>query len=125
MSIAGLTDKDRILRLARARGDQGFTAVDMQLPHVADGGKPILRVAARVKDLRDEGFVFHSGGTRNRCRIYILDAAYRGATEPAPTSGPSAPDCSSSSTAGADGTGALFEIGRAQQSAINDDWEAA
>lgn len=128
MSVSSLTDKQRILRFALERGDQGFTAVDFQLPHVADGGKPILRVAARVKDLRDEGFVFHDGGTRNRCKVYILDRqSLADATKPAPTSGPpvGADRPSSAEEASPGGTGALFEIGPAQQSAINDDFDAA
>lgn len=46
------TDKARVL----ARLEAGpLHPADFLLPNVCDGGKPILRVAARIKDLRDEG----------------------------------------------------------------------
>lgn len=134
MSVDSMSQKQRILRLAYAREDEGITAVDFQLPAVADGGRPILRVAARIKDLENEGIHFTDGGTRNRCKVYVLDrASLVDATKPptggghgslaASTSGPPA-DSLSSYEAG--GTGALFHIGQAQQSAVYDpDWSDA
>ena len=126
--MTNLTQTQRVLRLAYARGDQGITAVDFQLPHVADGGTPILRVAARILELEEEGIHFTDGGTRNRCKVYKLDReSLARATKPPTTSGP--PSVVETTVpppqAAEGGTGALFEIGRPQQSAINDDWDNA
>lgn len=49
-----MTDKQRVHRLLIARGDLGVSPVDFQSPTI-DGGKPIMRVAARIKELRDDG----------------------------------------------------------------------
>lgn len=91
MTFKELSEKDRILRLARERGERGFTAVDFLAPHVVDGGKPITRTAARVLDLKREGFTFRSGGRRNRCKVYILDGAsgesVSAGSEPSPPHG--------------------------------------
>lgn len=87
-----LSDKQRILRLALSRGHKGFTAVDFLAPDVADGLKPITRVAARVNDLRNEGIRFTDGGRRNACKVYILDRSSLADSTlpPAPVSGASA-----------------------------------
>lgn len=121
MSVAKLSQTQRVLRLAYARGDQGITAVDFQLPSVADGGAPILRVAARVKDLENDGIHFTDGGTRNRCKVYVLDrASLAAATKPPePSAAPSPPP-------EAGGPGVLFDVGQAQQNAVYDpDWSDA
>lgn len=68
-----MTDKQRVLRRGFEAGDTGFTQVDFMLPNVCDGGKPITRLAARIKDLRDEGVEFADGGRRNGMKVYILD----------------------------------------------------
>lgn len=47
-----ITDEERVIRLLRARGEQGVTMTEFLAPHVVDGGKPITRMAARVGDLR-------------------------------------------------------------------------
>lgn len=52
---------DRVLALLQRRGAQGITPIDFLLPGVADGGKPITRLAARIKDLRDAGHRIDSG----------------------------------------------------------------
>lgn len=67
-----LSQKDRVLRLLRQRGNRGITAVDFLGPYVADGGKPITRVAARVQDLRDAGYDVQTVGKRNQCAVYVL-----------------------------------------------------
>ena len=55
-----MTQKERILRMLNQRGGLGVTPVDFQGPDVIDGGKPILRLAARVGDLRDDGYVIRT-----------------------------------------------------------------
>ena len=118
-----LTQTQRILRLALERGEDGITAVDFQLPDVADGGAPILRVAARIGELEEDGIHFTDGGTRNRCKVYVLDreSLARATKPPTTTFGPpSAASPVPPPQADEGGTGALFQIGRAQQSAIFD-----
>ena len=55
-----MTQKQRVLRMLNQRGGLGVTPVDFQGPDVIDGGKPILRLAARVGDLRDDGYVIRT-----------------------------------------------------------------
>lgn len=50
-----MTDRERVLALLERRGPAGVTPVDFAAPHVADGAKPIMRVAARVLELRELG----------------------------------------------------------------------
>lgn len=54
-----LTQTQRVLRALRALGDHGVTSVDF-LPPTVDGGPPILRVAARIHELREDGFVIQT-----------------------------------------------------------------
>lgn len=65
-----MTDKQRIL----ARLELGpVSPVDFAAPNVCDGGKPVMRVAARVKDLRDEGYnIPPAARAENGTAIYIL-----------------------------------------------------
>lgn len=55
-------------------GERGITQVDFLGPTI-DGGKPITRVAARVKDLKDAGHSIVVDGERNSCVVYKLAAA--------------------------------------------------
>lgn len=64
-----MTDKDRIL--ARLRDGNTVSPVDYQAPTV-DGGKPILRVAARINDLRNEGHRIDTIGKKHGCAVYAL-----------------------------------------------------
>ena len=50
-----MTQKERILNALRSAGARGISPVDFLAPDVCDGGKPILRVAARILDLKNEG----------------------------------------------------------------------
>lgn len=93
-----LDQKTRVLKLARKRGRHGITQIDFDLPDVADGGKPIKRVAARIGELQDDGIRFTDGGRRGRCKVYILDEAslspsVPAASEPAPLLPAQAPRC--------------------------------
>lgn len=76
--IKGLSQKDRILRLARQRGEQGICQVDFLPPDVADGREPIVRLAARIGELELDGFTFARGGRRKKCQVYILTGARQG-----------------------------------------------
>lgn len=68
-----MTQTDRVLAALHDAGPTGVTQVDFSLPHVVDGGAPITRLAARIKDLRDQGFRIHDAGTRHRCRVYVIE----------------------------------------------------
>jgi len=67
-----VTQSERVLRALQRAGDRGVTQVDFALPDVIDGGPPITRVAARVKDLREHGHMIVAAGTRQQCRVYAL-----------------------------------------------------
>lgn len=51
MSQAG-----RVYSALLRAGSEGITPIDFAAPDVIDGGPPIMRVAARIRDLREEGF---------------------------------------------------------------------
>jgi hypothetical protein len=65
-----MTDKDRILRRLRSHGST--TPIEWQGP-TPDGGKPVLRVAARIGDLRKDGIPVQTARTRP-CALYVLPA---------------------------------------------------
>lgn len=67
-----MTQRDRVLSALRHAGPTGLTQVDFLGPQVCDKGKPITRVAARVNELRDQGFTITSSGTRHGCAVYVL-----------------------------------------------------
>jgi hypothetical protein len=66
-----MTQTDRVLDALKNAGQRGITAVDFQLPNVIDGGKPILRVAARIHDLEAEWNIAKAG-IRDKCAVYVL-----------------------------------------------------
>lgn len=82
-----MTQTSRVLRLLEHRGAYGVTAVDFQLPDVADGGPPILRVAARILELREEGYHITDAGIRNKCKVYVLQTADTAAEPPVDDTG--------------------------------------
>jgi hypothetical protein len=61
----------RVLRALRRHPD-GVTQVDFLLPNVIDGGHPITRLAARIRDLRDQGETIIVDGERYGCAVYKL-----------------------------------------------------
>lgn len=67
-----LTQTQRVLLALRAR-PEGITAADF-MPPTIDGGKPIMRVAARIYDLREEGHRIADGGKRGTLDVYVLRA---------------------------------------------------
>lgn len=68
-----LTQLQRIERAGLTAGQHGITQVDFLLPNVIDGKAPITRLAARIKDSRDQGARWTVTGERDGCAIYILD----------------------------------------------------
>lgn len=63
-----MTDLDRLR--AHLEAGKDICPTDWNNFHTPDGGKPIMRIAARIKDLRDEGYPVERTGTRNRCAVY-------------------------------------------------------
>ena len=66
-----MTQKQRILKALQAAGAEGIKPEDFLLPDVVDAGKPILRVAARIDDLRKEGLTITTD-TSGHTAIYRL-----------------------------------------------------
>lgn len=67
-----MTQTDRVLAALSRAGARGITAVDFIRFPTIDGGPPILRVAARIKELRDQGFEIETDGERDSCAVYKL-----------------------------------------------------
>jgi hypothetical protein len=74
------TQRERVLDALRRAGDHGITAVDFLLPDVVDGGPPIVRLPARVDELRHAGYVIVGAGRRAKCQVYVLNEPARAAT---------------------------------------------
>lgn len=72
--MAALTQRERLLNALRERGFHGLSQLDFFAPHVCDGGEPITRIAARVEELRDAGYVITSAKEpdRGKCAVYRL-----------------------------------------------------
>ena len=66
-----MTQKQRILAQLRAAGGRGVNPIDFLAPDVCDGGSPILRVAARILDLKNEGHVIDCQ-TEAGVAVYVL-----------------------------------------------------
>jgi hypothetical protein len=62
----------RVLCALRFRGAVGISQVDFLLPDVVDGGKPITRVPARIKELKEAGYTIRDAGRRDRCKVFRL-----------------------------------------------------
>lgn len=70
-----MTQTERVLAALRAAGSRGITQSMFTPPeggHVIDGQGRITRVAARVRDLRDEGYVIVKGPRRGGFDTYVL-----------------------------------------------------
>lgn len=65
---------ERVLALLRERAGagRGVNTTELQELPVADGGRPILRLAARVHQLRERGFVISGRRERNGTQTYVL-----------------------------------------------------
>lgn len=66
-----MRQRDRVLRALKRHPD-GVCQVDFLLPNVIDGGAPITRLAARVKDLREDGHEIEVNGEKYGCALYRL-----------------------------------------------------
>lgn len=66
-----MTDRDRIRRHLLAGNTVCVLDWDGSR-EVVDGGKPVKRVAARIRDLREEGLRIVKGPLRNKCATYTL-----------------------------------------------------
>lgn len=67
-----MTQTTRVLRALRLAGPRGITQADFDYRPV-DGGKPIRRLAARIKELRYDGHpIATSGVRRNQFAVYVL-----------------------------------------------------
>jgi len=91
-----VTQKDRVLAALIARQDRGITPVDFAAPDVIDNGKPIMRVAARIHDLRQDGIPILEAREPNGTARYTLNdfppASFRpGGEPPAQAPGGAAP----------------------------------
>jgi hypothetical protein len=69
-----MTQKQRILAQLQAAGGRGVSPVDFLAPDVCDGGSPILRVAARILDLKNEGHSIDCQ-TEAGVAVYVLRAS--------------------------------------------------
>lgn len=80
-----MSDKTRL----RAHMDAGgeVCPTDWNGFHAIDGGKPILRVAARIKDLKDDGYPVERVGTRSKCAVYAKTGVSGAASTPHPIPG--------------------------------------
>jgi hypothetical protein len=64
-----MIQKERILKALRTAGEQGVTTVDMVSGAL---GEPILRGAARIEELRDEGYAIKTVKLKNMTARYVL-----------------------------------------------------
>lgn len=68
-----MTQTRRVLAALRMRGARGITAADFAAGRVIDGNKPIMRVAARILELRQDGHEIIVEGERDGgCAVYRL-----------------------------------------------------
>lgn len=103
------TQKDRVLETLKAVGIRGVTQVDFIRYPTADGGPPITRLAARIDELKQDGHVIATRGTRDKCVVYTLVATPE-ALEPIHKG---------------DQEGQLFAVpSPAPRNALDDDWAA-
>src|SRR4051794_954643 len=86
-----LTQNERIVRMLRSTGDRGITQLDVDAPTL-DGGTPIRRLASRINELRDAGYVINTHARRNKMAVYRLESepeqARPAAEPPSPASPP-------------------------------------
>ena len=66
-----MTDTERIAAVLRKRGEVSPLDFDGSRPPIDGTMKPIKRMAARVKELRDEGWIIRTD-TRDGMALYVL-----------------------------------------------------
>lgn len=67
-----MTQTDRVLAALHAHPNRGINSVDFIRFPTIDGGPPITRLAARIEELRNQGFNIESGERRERCTVYRI-----------------------------------------------------
>lgn len=72
MTTTKPSQNDRVLALLRERGDRGLNSTELAELPTCDGGAPIRRIAARVDNLRNRGFIILSRRERNGTATYSL-----------------------------------------------------
>lgn len=93
----------RVLTLLqqRAREGRGLNSAEMVRHPTPDGGKPVLRLAARIRDLRDQGYQFTSKRhSNNTVSYFYAGEVERAAEAPVAASVPPAADSLSGSLSG-------------------------
>lgn len=68
-----MTQPARVLAALRAHPDRGVSSVDFLSPPTIDGGPPITRLAARIKELKNQGHQIVDAGHKNGCKVYRLE----------------------------------------------------
>lgn len=134
--MPGLSQKERVRRALVKAGPRGVTASDFAAPHPIDNGKPIMRVAARIHELNDEGWPSVQLGERDSCGIYVLKKYLSvpdvevGAVADPPMASHAPVDPHTHAAASTSAPADLFSNAQVEgsskpQCAIDDDWEAA
>jgi hypothetical protein len=117
------SQRDRVLKALRDAGPNGVDTTAFLAPSVIDGQKPILRLAARVRDLRDQGHRITSQRLMNGTVRYFLQEC-SSALNPSDGSVREPADISSSDRHVVEGGAtALFDeaVGRVTRSAVLED----
>lgn len=67
-----MTQGERVLRELRRQAGRGVTAWDFCGPSVIDGGPRIMRVGARILELKRAGHAIVKAGRRDGHDVYVL-----------------------------------------------------
>lgn len=67
-----LGQKERVLAALRSHPD-GITQLDFLREPTLDGGETITRLAARIKELKDDGHPIVDAGTLGGCKVYRIE----------------------------------------------------
>ena len=105
--MTGLSQRQRVLRALYRAGTEGITAADFAAPNVIDGDKPIMRLAARIEELREDGYPIHGAGRRGTLKVYALDSEL--AADPGESAAPVPVDPDPPLSQGSTGAIPLFE----------------
>ena len=106
-----LTEQQRRV-LEKARSYDGVCPADFAAPNVCDGGKPIMRVGARLYELDGMGYGFEKIGWRDKCKVWRCVDVDRASGTPSSPGVPSDRLTDSSSAAGPMSTDTLFGMPR-------------
>ncbi len=85
-----MTQRARTLRALLRVGARGLTAADFASGQTCDDGPPIMRLAARVQELRDSGLTITSTGRRGPLAVYVIEPTDQALTMARPLARPPA-----------------------------------